>query len=312
MEDITVVVTVLNEEKSISALLDGLDAQTCSSFQVVIVDGGSTDNTVKILNAFYPRSFSLTVLQQKGNRSIGRNAGVKKARTTWIAFTDAGCVPRKNWLEKLLGASHREKTRIVAGYYSAIHTKTWHPIASRFMLVSPDNLSAFTRKHHPDRFLPATRSMLIERSVFLQLGMFDESANTSEDYAFSRRIPLSMPIAFAPLAIVDWFPPSSLRRFFKQLFTFAYMDAQLGVVRTQTIVKSFGVLILMCLFFWKGVYVLPLLLMYFFYTYLRHKSIVHSLVDLMMLLCMQWVTDLGVLFATCLGSVRRIWDRRVI
>src|SRR5688572_2610842 len=118
---VTVVVTVLNEAATIEELLHSLAEQTHPAHEIIIVDGGSHDETLDIMTAFQVRrpEFPLRVIQQRGNRSLGRNAGIRAARHELIAITDAGCWPYPNWLEELLrvyqSASSQPKPVVVAG-----------------------------------------------------------------------------------------------------------------------------------------------------------------------------------------------------
>src|SRR5688572_1847674 len=111
---ISVIVTVLNEEDTVEALLNALLQQTVLPKEVVIVDGGSDDNTWNMLEIWKKKSelpFTLLTTQKPGNRSVGRNEAIQKTTTELIAITDAGCIPDKKWLEELLKAYHQEQKK---------------------------------------------------------------------------------------------------------------------------------------------------------------------------------------------------------
>ncbi|NIP26225.1 MAG: glycosyltransferase, partial [Phycisphaerae bacterium] len=73
MKKVSVIATVLNEGDNIRSLLDSLIYQTRQPDEVVICDGGSTDNTLEIL-AEYTQWLPLMVVEQPGsNISQGRN-----------------------------------------------------------------------------------------------------------------------------------------------------------------------------------------------------------------------------------------------
>ena len=91
---VTVISTVLNEGEAIRRLLDSLVAQTRPPDEVVIVDGGSRDNTVAVIEAYAGR-LPLRVLVEPGaNISRGRNVAIAAATSEVIASVDAGV-----WLE---------------------------------------------------------------------------------------------------------------------------------------------------------------------------------------------------------------------
>ncbi len=85
----SVVIPALNEEKYLPNLLHDLAEQTCTDFEVIVVDGSSDDDTVKVAKEF-DKKLSLTVhTVTKRNVSYQRNEGGKLARGEWIIFMDA-------------------------------------------------------------------------------------------------------------------------------------------------------------------------------------------------------------------------------
>ena len=99
---VTVISTVLNEGEAIRRLLDSLLAQTRRPDEVVIVDGGSRDNTVAVIQEYAGR-LPLRVLVEPGaNISRGRNVAIAAATGDVIASVDAGVWLEPQWLEKLV------------------------------------------------------------------------------------------------------------------------------------------------------------------------------------------------------------------
>ena len=100
---VTIISTVLNEGEAIRRLLDSLLAQTRRPDEVVIVDGGSRDNTVAVIQEYTGR-LPLRVLVEPGaNISRGRNVAIAAATGEVIASVDAGVWLEPQWLEKLIG-----------------------------------------------------------------------------------------------------------------------------------------------------------------------------------------------------------------
>src|SRR4051812_46528895 len=101
MPGVSVVVTVLNDRGAVMELLDALAAQTRLPDEVVVVDGGSSDGTLELLEA----RPGVSVLRAPGaNISAGRNLGIRSAAHSRIACTDAGCRPAPGWLAALADA----------------------------------------------------------------------------------------------------------------------------------------------------------------------------------------------------------------
>jgi glycosyltransferase involved in cell wall biosynthesis len=115
---VTVVATVYNEGSAIDRLLDSLAAQSRRPDEVVIVDGGSSDDTWARLTARVARGdLPLAVLSRPGaNISAGRNAAIGAARGPVIACTDAGVWLEPEWLAALT-APFAAGAQVVSGFF---------------------------------------------------------------------------------------------------------------------------------------------------------------------------------------------------
>src|SRR5205085_7883411 len=108
--EVSVVVPAFNEEQSIVRLLEALAGQTLRPAEIVVADGGSTDRTRALVREFGARSTVPVVLVESGRGLPGRNRNLAIARASreWVACVDAGTVPRRDWLERLVEAARRE------------------------------------------------------------------------------------------------------------------------------------------------------------------------------------------------------------
>ena len=85
---ISVVIPLYNKEASIKKSLMSVLTQSYQNFEVVIVDDGSTDNSVAKVEEFQDSRIRL-IRQENGGPSKARNTGVKNAKGEWILFIDA-------------------------------------------------------------------------------------------------------------------------------------------------------------------------------------------------------------------------------
>lgn len=85
---ISVVIPLYNKEASIAQSLKSVLSQEYDDFEVVIVDDGSTDGSVGVVEAINDSRIRL-IKQENGGPSKARNTGVKNAKGEWILFLDA-------------------------------------------------------------------------------------------------------------------------------------------------------------------------------------------------------------------------------
>lgn len=228
---VSLILTVLNEEKTVLPLLTAISKQILKPAEVIIVDGGSTDNTLAVVKDFSENQLHLNIkaFSKKGNRSVGRNWAIRKANHNWIAITDAGCIPESDWLEGLVKRQGESKASVIAGYYRGLAQTPFTQAVIPYVLVMPNKVNT-------DNFLPATRSMLIAKEVWSQLGGFNESLSDNEDYAFARQIQSQkIKISLTTKAIVNWIPRTNLRSFAWMIFRFARGDVQAKIIRPKVV-----------------------------------------------------------------------------
>lgn len=111
---VTIIVPFYNVEKYLRKCLDSLINQTYKNLEIIVVDDGSTDNSVKICDEFANRDNRITVIRQKnGGISIARNAGLDKMTGSYVTFVDSDDYLEINAVEKFLKISITEGADIV-------------------------------------------------------------------------------------------------------------------------------------------------------------------------------------------------------
>lgn len=97
----SVVVRAYNEGKNIGRLFSGIQQQTLDGVEVILVDSGSTDDTVAIAEQFGVKIVSITPEEFTFGRSLNR--GIEAARGEFIVIISAHCYPvYPDWLEQLI------------------------------------------------------------------------------------------------------------------------------------------------------------------------------------------------------------------
>lgn len=237
---VSLILTVLNEGKSLTALLDSIAAQTMQPDEVVICDGGSRDNTLALLQA--ERRFPVRVIQSPGaNISRGRNLAIAAAHHDLIAVTDAGVRLDKRWLEHLTqalvgGRDGRRKIEDGLDVSSVLDPQSVVSSVAGFFLPDPHNpfevaMSATVlpglSEIKPETFLPSSRSVAFRKAAWQAAGGYPEWLDFCEDLIFDLNLRKACgPFAFAPEAIAYFRPRGSLRSFFKQYYLYARGDGK--------------------------------------------------------------------------------------
>lgn len=204
---ITIVIPVKNEENYIARCLQAVLNQEHESFNVIVVDNGSTDNTVKIVKEFH----DVTLLEKKdGTIASVRNYGASQSRSDFIAFLDGDCVPPSQWIKTGLALLIEKEASCVGFTASAPNasenwvSRTWHILSSS----STHDSSCYVN-------WLSSFNLIVKRNCFEEINGFDESLETCEDYDLGRRLSGSSKLWFSrELSIQHLGTVNSLKQFF--------------------------------------------------------------------------------------------------
>lgn len=231
---VSLILTVLNEGPAIRPLLDSLVAQTRAPAEVVIVDGGSRDDTVAQIQAYADR-LPLKVLVVPGaNIAQGRNAAIQAAQGEVIAVTDAGVRCAPDWLAQLVAPLADPQTNVVAGFFQADPQTVLETAMGATVLPTVQDIN-------PATFLPSSRSVAFRKSAWAAVGGYPEWLDFSEDVVFDLALRQKFgPMAFAPAALVYFRPRGSLRALAKQYYQYARGDGKASLFPRQHAVRYFA------------------------------------------------------------------------
>ena len=250
---ITVIMPVLNEADTITTVLDSLVKQTHQPDEVIVVDGGSQDNTVSILESYKDRLPLRILHRPNGNISISRNLAVLQASHDIIAATDAGTRLDEHWLENITHPLLTdEQIQIVGGYYE-IDART--PLQQAIGAID----SRLSNQINPDKYLPNSRSIAFRRAAWERVGGYPEWLDYCEDLVFSYRVKIAygMRDVFEPDALLRYEPRATIHEFFWQYFRYARGDGKAGLWWKRHIVRFTVYGVLLPLLFALGLIIHP-------------------------------------------------------
>ena len=245
---VSIIVPVKNAERTISQMLDSFNDLNYpkSHLEVIIVDGGSSDRTIKIIRDFENNNslLKIVLIQLQNSRSPGeaRNAALKIARGEHLFFTDADCSPARDWLGEILKHFSRdpdigcvggeiltlrvEQDNVVEQYCEK--TRFLSP-AGRCKLYDSDYMPKIEHKvptvvdgSQRSPFF-ATANAAFSRQAVNAIGgeFWDEP--TGEDVDFCLRIQaVGYKLYYAKEAVVYHMHRVSLQAYMKQLYGYGY------------------------------------------------------------------------------------------
>lgn len=196
---VSVVIPHLNEPEDLRRCLYALEAQrgNAPSFEIIVADNGSTPPPRKIVAAF--PGTSLTIQTQPGP-GPARNLGVTASSGDIIAFVDADCLPQCNWIERIVEFFDRHpEVGFLGGSIGIAPAKADRLTAiEAYEAIFSYRTRQFVERDH----FAATGNMAVRRSVFLEVGPFDD-IGTHEDKLWGHRArALGHTIAYLPQAKV--------------------------------------------------------------------------------------------------------------
>ncbi|HVL49748.1 MAG TPA: glycosyltransferase [Candidatus Thermoplasmatota archaeon] len=212
-ESVSVVVTVRNEQRHISDLLDSLVVQE-GPLEILVVDAASTDKTRSIVRQYAERFPFVRLLERAGTRAESRNYGVKESRSAIVAFIDGDCIANPFWLREL-----RRQLR---------HSDV---AAGRTIQIGYWAFEALHRVELGHRGYDVTFpscNLAYKRGLFEKIGGFDGWFHTAEDIDLNyRAVDTGATIGYVEDAIVYHRARDTFGKFFKQAYWNGYGRKQL-------------------------------------------------------------------------------------
>ncbi|MFA4930462.1 MAG: glycosyltransferase [Patescibacteria group bacterium] len=220
---VTFITTVFNEEKTIDSFLYSLKNQTVKPDEIIITDGGSTDNTLNKLKMWANSDTKLKIFTgKKVNIAEGRNIAIKHSTNDIIAVSDAGCIIEEDWLENILKPFHDKNIDVVSGWYTYEKNSTFNNAIAKIIEIP---LWLINKQ----KFLPSSRSIAVKKICWEKVNGYPENLKyAAEDTLFAKRLKSAgCNFYFQPTAIVRWLLPNSHKELYSKFFNYAYGDAEI-------------------------------------------------------------------------------------
>ena len=248
---ISIVIPVRDEESALAELFAGIEQQQFPLDEIVIVDGGSTDQTFKLLEERAAFDSRLKVVSTMGaTPGKGRNIGIEAARNEWIALTDAGIILEPDWLQVLVEKlGENPNIGIIYGDYAPVISSYFEKIAA-LSYVGPKQMGRIRG--------PFIASSLLSKTAWRKVGGFPDW-RAAEDLSFMEALDAAgIASATAPKARVHWkLRPdlgSTIRKFVlyskHNIWAGRQWDWHYGILRQYVLILPFVVLGFFHSWFW--------------------------------------------------------------
>lgn len=187
MPAISVVIPIFNSEKTILRTIQSAVAQSYSVHEIIVVDDGSTDDSVSLIQSHYAGKVNILRLPQNAGPGAARNAGVNAAVGDWIAFLDAD----DEWLSDKL----RRQTAILQKHPDLVWCGSNYHVEKAGVSVPKLNAdkcrAALGNADFFEHYFEAacrqvcsiqTSTILMRKDVFKAIGGFDPTLLRHQDW----------------------------------------------------------------------------------------------------------------------------------
>jgi len=163
---VSVVILAYNEEKNIERCINSILKQTQKPFEIIVVNDGSTDNTLEKLKSFGKKIRIINRKKNKG-RSAGYRDGFYAAKGDIVAYIDGDSYAPSRWIEKFVNGFKKScnKTACIGGQYFAWNTKYLIPRIENKYNILAFKLGLFKT--------PSGTNMAYDKEICLNTKVFD-------------------------------------------------------------------------------------------------------------------------------------------
>lgn len=201
---VSVIIPTYNRGWILKEAVESVLAQDFQNFELIIVDDGSTDNTQDVLDAYInacDACGSKIILFKQKNRGVSaaRNKGIASASGRYIAFLDSDDL----WLPEKLST----QVDFFKENRDALICQTGEIWIRNGVRVNPKKkhkkVSGMIFEHSLSLCLVSPSAVMLERGLFDEVGVFDESLPICEDYDLWLRISCRYPIYLIDIPLIQ-------------------------------------------------------------------------------------------------------------
>lgn len=192
----SVIIPLYNKEKYIQNTLNCVFNQSFSNFEVILVNDGSTDRSLAVLEEFSDDRLKI-IHQQNQGVSVARNTGMGNAKADYICFLDADDVWKPNHLQAFYDTITKfpDAKMYCNRYVTQISKNTF--INNKFIDID-ENYEGYITDFFKSSLInrvALTSAVCINKDIFNEIGGFDPTLKSDQDLDYWIKITLKYKIA---------------------------------------------------------------------------------------------------------------------
>ncbi len=209
----SIIIPLYNKSATIDASIRSVLAQTFTDFELLIVDDGSTDDSVRKAAEFEDARIKI-YRKENGGVSDARNYGIQHSKSENIGLLDADDIWMPNYLEEINKLIEKFPS---CGLYAAAYKKIKLKKETIYGITLPEGIIENFFKTKLKHLVPWTSATVIKKSAILKAGGFPVGMIGGEDDFAWAKIATLFPVAFTPkvLAVYHTDLQTTIKRFGK-------------------------------------------------------------------------------------------------
>ena len=216
---VSVIISAKNEEERIRLTLESVQNLDYSNYEVILVDGGSTDRTVEVAKE---QEKVKILCQRDSTPGEGRNTGIRNSQSPFVAVLDGDCLPRIDWLKNALNLMEKENVGGVGGPRvsscrgNLMSRKSLDVLSTRFASFGSP---VFARPKYSKEVTNLGGVGVYTREALEKSGLYSKDLRFCEDVDLDFRIrALGYRLLYSPHVVVEhnW-KVDSFKKLFKEL-----------------------------------------------------------------------------------------------
>ncbi|MEE0441481.1 MAG: glycosyltransferase family 2 protein [Thomasclavelia sp.] len=193
----SVVIPVYNKSENVKETIQSVLLQTEKNFEIIVIDDGSTDDSIEIIKSFEDQRIKI-INQSNQGVSVARNNGIKNAKGKYVSFLDADDLWETNYLEvtKKLFEKYSEAKIACPSYRIKYEKKEYIPTWKNVSTYEDCIITNFLETAVSNFWIFTSSNITIKNEIFNDMNiLFPVGESVYEDFDFYFRLGMRYKIA---------------------------------------------------------------------------------------------------------------------